>query len=148
MSDAMDVTDGGPGCGFAALAVGDLGTAPGIAHFLARLCDAQPALPNRFYHVWSRRRQAIITEADPEFAVMHLDTLVGGLASEPPTERRCGATSAGGRSGSRASVSERGGGHDSGRGGAGGPGAVGVGHVRRRCSDRGPRDLVNAVQAA
>ena len=75
MSDAMDVTDGGPGCGFAALAVGDLGTARGIASFLQRLWDVQPSLPNRFYHVWSRSRQAIITEADPEFdaAIMLLD---------------------------------------------------------------------------
>jgi hypothetical protein len=66
-SDALDVTAGGPGVGFAALAVGDLGTARSIAAFLARLWDLQPKLPDRFYHVWSRNRQAIITAADPEF---------------------------------------------------------------------------------
>lgn len=67
MSDSLDVTAGGPGCGFAALAVGDLDTARDVARFLQRLWDTQPALPDRFYHVWSRTRQAIITEADPEF---------------------------------------------------------------------------------
>ncbi|HVA87609.1 MAG TPA: hypothetical protein VNF73_14995 [Candidatus Saccharimonadales bacterium] len=67
VSDSMDVTGGGPGCGFAALAVGDLETARGIAHFLQRLWDVQPALPGRFHHVWSRTRQAVITETDPEF---------------------------------------------------------------------------------
>jgi hypothetical protein len=66
-SDALDVTAGGPGVGFAALAVGDVATAREIARFLARLWDAQPDLPDRFFHVWSRRRQAIITAADAEF---------------------------------------------------------------------------------
>ena len=74
-SDLMDVTAGGPGCGFAALAVGDLVTARGIARFLQRLWDAQPALPAHFHHVWSRSRQAIVTGADPEFnaATMVID---------------------------------------------------------------------------
>jgi hypothetical protein len=74
-SDALDVTAGGPGVGFAALAVGDLATARAIGGFLRRLWDAQPDLPDRFHHVWSRRRQAIITATDPEFqaAVMLLD---------------------------------------------------------------------------
>ncbi len=67
MSDALDVTAGGPGCGFAALAVGDLEAARGIAGFLSRLWDAQPDLPHRFYVTWSRPRQRIVTEADPEF---------------------------------------------------------------------------------
>lgn len=73
--DSLDVTGGGPGCGFAALAVGDMETAHGIARFLARLWDAQPALPQRFYHAWSRPRQTIITESDPEFvpAIMVID---------------------------------------------------------------------------
>jgi hypothetical protein len=77
-SDALDVTAGGPGAGFAALAVGDLGTARAIAAFLGRLWDAQPELPDRIYHVWSRRRQAIITAADPEFdaPIMLLDRTV------------------------------------------------------------------------
>ena len=66
-SDAINVTGGGPGVGFAALTLGDLETARGIAAFLARLWDAQPALPHRFHHAWSRRRQAVVTEADPEF---------------------------------------------------------------------------------
>ena len=75
MADAMDVTGGGPGTGFGALAVGDLETARGVARFLQRLWDVQPSLPNRFYHVWSRSRQAIITEADGEFnaAIMVTD---------------------------------------------------------------------------
>jgi hypothetical protein len=66
-SDALDVTAGGPGVGFAALAVGDIGTARSIAAFLGRLWDVQPSLPDRFHHVWSRQRQAIITASDPEF---------------------------------------------------------------------------------
>ncbi len=74
-SDLLDVTAGGPGCGFAALAVGDLETARGIARFLERLWDVQPALPGRFHHVWSRTRQAIVTAADPDFdaAIMVTD---------------------------------------------------------------------------
>ena len=74
-SDSLDVTAGGPGCGFAALAVGDLDAARGIARFLARLWEAQPALPDRFHHVWSGARQAIVTEADPEFdpSIMLID---------------------------------------------------------------------------
>jgi len=74
-SDAHDVTAGGPGVGFAALAIGDLGTARSIGAFLGRLWDAQTNLPDRFHHVWSRRRQAIITAADPEFdaPIMLLD---------------------------------------------------------------------------
>lgn len=66
-SDVLNVTGGGPGCGFAALAVGDLATARGIARFLRRLWNVQPALPDRFYVAWSRPRQSIVTEADPEF---------------------------------------------------------------------------------
>jgi hypothetical protein len=66
-SDVLDATAGGPGCGFAALAVGDLATARGIARFLDRLWSVQPALPDRFHVAWSRTRQAIVTEADPEF---------------------------------------------------------------------------------
>ena len=78
MSNALDVTAGGPGCGFAALAVGDLDAARRIAALLARLWDAQPALPDRFYHVWSRPWQRIITEADPEFnaPIMVIDNRV------------------------------------------------------------------------
>ena len=67
MADQIDVTGGGPGTGFAALAVGDLETARGIARFLQRLWDVQPSLPDRFYHVWSHSRQAIITEVDADF---------------------------------------------------------------------------------
>lgn len=66
-SDALDVTGGGAGVGFAALAVGDLATARGIAAFLERLWDAQPAPLERQYVAWSRTRQAPITEADPDF---------------------------------------------------------------------------------
>lgn len=78
MSDSLDVTAGGPGCGFAALAVGDLQTAREIAAFMQRLWDLQPDLPHRFHHVWSRTRQAIITEADPEFnaSTMLIDNLL------------------------------------------------------------------------
>jgi hypothetical protein len=74
-SPSLDVTAGGPGCGFAALAVGDLLSARAIGDFLHRLWDAQPALPDRFYHVWSKERQAIVTERDPEFdaPIMLLD---------------------------------------------------------------------------
>jgi hypothetical protein len=77
-SDALDVTAGGPGVGFAALAVGDIGTARQIAAFLARLWDLQPDFPDRFFHVWSRRRQAIVTPSDPEFSAptMVLDRTV------------------------------------------------------------------------
>jgi len=79
-SDALDVTAGGPGVGFAPLAVGDIGTAREIARFLGRLWDAQPELPDRFYHVWSRRRQSIITAADPGFQapIMVLDRTLDG----------------------------------------------------------------------
>ena len=66
-SDVLDATAGGAGCGFAALAVGDLATARGIAGFLERLWDVQPALPDRFHVAWSRPRQAILTVADPDF---------------------------------------------------------------------------------
>lgn len=67
MSDVLDITAGGPGCGFAALAVGDLATARGIARFLQRLWDVQPALPDRFHVAWSRTRRSIVTAGDPEF---------------------------------------------------------------------------------
>jgi hypothetical protein len=66
-SDVLDLTGGGPGCGFAALAVGDLATAREIGRFLGRLWDAQSDLPDRFHVAWSRPRQSIVTEADPEF---------------------------------------------------------------------------------
>jgi hypothetical protein len=74
-SDALDVSAVGPGVGFAALAVGDLTTARGIADFLGRLWDVQDELPDRIHHVWSRRRQAPIRAADPEFRapIMLLD---------------------------------------------------------------------------
>ena len=74
-SDALDTTSGGAGIGFAALAVGDLDTARGIARYLARFWEVQPELPDRLYYVWSQRRQAIVTPADPEFdaSLMLLD---------------------------------------------------------------------------
>ena len=91
MSDVLDATAGGPGCGFAALAVGDLDAARRIAGFLWRLWESQPALPDRFYQAWSRPRQQIITEADPEFdaSTMLIDNRVdssqywfwGGIAA-------------------------------------------------------------------
>ena len=79
--DALNLTGGGPGVGFAALVLGDLDAARRIAGFLSRLWDLQPhadagatggtassaLLPDRFYHAWSRARQALITEADAEF---------------------------------------------------------------------------------
>lgn len=67
MCDVIDITAGGPGCGFAALAVGDLQTARTIAGFLERLWDLQPDLPDRFHVAWSRPRGAIVTAADAEF---------------------------------------------------------------------------------
>jgi hypothetical protein len=66
-NDVLDITGGGPGCGFAALAVGDLATARAIASFLERLWDVQPGLPDRFHVAWSRSRGSIVAEADPEF---------------------------------------------------------------------------------
>ena len=67
-SDVLDATAGGAGVGFAALAVGDLAAARQVATFLKRLWAAQALPGERFYHNWSRTRQQVITETDPEFA--------------------------------------------------------------------------------
>lgn len=66
MSDEMDIPYAcGPG--FASLITGNLGAARRVAEFLARIYDAQPELPDRFFCFWSRARQAPIVESDPEF---------------------------------------------------------------------------------
>jgi hypothetical protein len=74
-SDALDVTAGGAGVGFAALAVGDTATARDIAAFLERSWQLQPDGPDRLLMVWSRRRQAFVGPDDPEFnaPLMRLD---------------------------------------------------------------------------
>ena len=78
-SDVLDVTAGGAGVGFAALAVGDLAAARGVAGLLARMWDEQPDPERRQYVAWSRTRQRLITEADPEFnaETMLVDNALG-----------------------------------------------------------------------
>jgi hypothetical protein len=90
-SDVLDVTAGGAGVGFAALAVGDIYAARGIAGLLARMWDEQPDPERRQYIAWSRTRQRLITELDPEFdaATMLVDNALhasqywfwGGIAA-------------------------------------------------------------------
>lgn len=64
MGDVIDLTAGGPGAGFAALMVGDLETAQGIAAALRVIRDAQPE-PGRFHFAWSASRRRLLTAADP-----------------------------------------------------------------------------------
>lgn len=64
-SDNMDIPYAcGPG--FACLATGHLDTARTVYRFLARLYDAQPALPDRFYYAWSLANNALITDYPKE----------------------------------------------------------------------------------
>lgn len=61
MSDDMSIPySAGPG--FAFLATGHLDRARAVYDFLARIYAAQPELPHRFYYVWSRSRQQVVTE--------------------------------------------------------------------------------------
>jgi len=60
------------GPGFAALATGDLATARRVAEFLARIYDAQTALPDRFYYDWSRARQTPTTQFRDEDAFWYV----------------------------------------------------------------------------
>jgi hypothetical protein len=66
-SDILDVTGGGCGVGFAALAVGDLDAARRVAGLLHRVWAEQPDPEHRQYVAWSAPRQRLVTEADPEF---------------------------------------------------------------------------------
>ena len=66
MADVIDLTAGGPGCGFAALAVGDLDAARGIAAGMRTIRAAQPE-PARIHFAWSASRGALVTAADPGF---------------------------------------------------------------------------------
>jgi hypothetical protein len=64
MSDDMSIPySAGPGYAF--LATGHLDRARAVYEFLDRLYAAQPELPHRFYYVWSRSRQQVVTEFDP-----------------------------------------------------------------------------------
>jgi hypothetical protein len=65
MSDDMSIPySAGPG--FAFLATGDLDRARAVHGFLERIHAAQPELPHRFYYVWSRARQRLVTEFPAE----------------------------------------------------------------------------------
>ena len=65
MSDGMSIPySAGPG--FAFLATGHLDRARAVYRFLARIYEAQPELPHRFYYVWSRSRQQLVTEFSPD----------------------------------------------------------------------------------
>ena len=72
MADVIDLTAGGPGCGFAALAVGDRAAARGIAAALRRIREAQPE-PGRVHFAWSASRAALMTAVDLGF---HAPTMV------------------------------------------------------------------------
>jgi len=77
MADVIDLTAGGPGCGFAALAVGDLEAARGIAAALRRIRAVQPE-PGRVHFAWSASRGTLVTAADDGFqaSTMVLDPQV------------------------------------------------------------------------
>ncbi len=66
-SAVVDATADVAGCGFAAVAVGDLDNARSMSAFLDRLWEVQPDLPTRFFHNWALDRQATVTHDDPEF---------------------------------------------------------------------------------
>jgi hypothetical protein len=67
MSDDMDIPYAcGPG--FACLLTGRMDEARRVAGFLRKIYDAQAELPDRFFIVWSRSRQAPVRIGDPDFA--------------------------------------------------------------------------------
>ena len=108
-SDEMDIPYAcGPG--FACLITGHFDAARAVYRHLKRIYEAQTELPDRFYYNWSRAQQAPITEFLEEKSlscvsegywrwdevetegrlihtvlefVMHMNTLISGLASRP-----------------------------------------------------------------
>jgi hypothetical protein len=55
-------------CGKTALMVGDLATAERVGEWFKRLWDAQPALPDRLFYVWSADTQSLVTDYPAERA--------------------------------------------------------------------------------
>jgi hypothetical protein len=59
-------------CGKTALMMGDLDTAKRVGEWFQRLWDAQPALPDRLYYVWSADTQSLVTEFPEERATAYV----------------------------------------------------------------------------
>lgn len=59
-------------CGKTALMMGDLATAERVGGWFQRLWDAQPALPDYLYYVWSADTQSLVTDFPAERATSYV----------------------------------------------------------------------------